>query len=283
MAWTVGSAQIEAELADDLPLMRRPTTWVLLGGLAGAVAVRLVEGSWIGLWLTALGAGFHLVWLGRRGLAAATPPKDGPCFAINSIQQEGPIELVARIVPPKRALLSPLTSSKCVYYNYKVTLLDPDTDQPKETLDGEERLIDFWLKDVTGKIWVESEGIEIDYKKQLSSDLRAYDQMPRAVRERFQKIGFEPFLSPGVRKPVFLDELRLDPGDNVVIRGHVKRRPGGPEPEDQSAMVICKGPGRLTVERWKGPVFIPVPAKGAKRNIGLGVVLALLGLLGLIL
>lgn len=283
MAWTVGSAQIEAQLDEEEPFLQRTDTRLILAGVVAAVLVRFIAGGWWGLWLLFIGAGAWLAWLGWKGYQAAQPPKDGPCFAIRSIKKEGPIELVARIVPPTRALLSPLTSSKCVYYNYQVTMLDPDTNQPKEVVDGGERLIDFWLKDVTGKIWVESEGIDIRYEKQLSADLRTYDQTPRAVRERFQKLRFDPFLTPGQRKPVFLEELRLDPGDNVLIKGYVGRPTGGEAGEkERSAFVIGKGPGTLTVERWNGPVFIPVPAKGANRNLALGAVLAFLGLLGLI-
>lgn len=272
MAWTVGSAQEEAAFEQSTPLLQRTSGRVGLGLLALAVILSLFGQSWA-LWTFGLIAGGYLLYLGWRGYQEAIPPKGGPCFAISTIKKEGPVEIVARIVPPKRALLSPLTSYKCTYFKYKVTLLNEDGGE-KEVLDQGEELSDFWLKDVTGRIWVESAGIDIKMKKQLDADLRTYDQTPRPIRDRFKRLEIEAFESPGVRKPIRIEELRLDPGDNVLVKGEVYRREDG-------ALGIHKGAGTFSVERWEKPTFIPMPARGTKLNLALGATLVVVSALAL--
>jgi hypothetical protein len=219
-----------------------------------------------------------LLVLGARLLAgaaaefrAARPPAGGPCFAIDTLR-EGPVEVVGRVLPPERGLLSPLTSTKCSYYDYAVEVLDEATGQ-RSVVDQGTKLTNFWLKDVTGSILVETEGITIGVPPQLDEDLRQYDQTPRAVGERLQKLNIDPFVSPGVRRAILFRETRLDPGDNMLVRGQAVR-------DAQGGLVIRKGTGSgdsLTVERWTQPTFVPAVPASARRGLWIGVVLALAG------
>ncbi|MFH0945151.1 MAG: hypothetical protein V2A76_08135 [Planctomycetota bacterium] len=267
--WTVASAQHLVGETAHVPFLQRRPVQIRAAGLALAVALVFMGQLWA-IWVWGLVLGLGLVWDGLQGLRAAIPPNQGPCRAINPIRSEGRIEVFGRSVPPKRALFSPLTSSKCAYFHYKVTELG-DKDEPGSVLDEKEKLSNFWLKDNTWKIWMNSEGIEINFKPQLDADLRSYDQMPLAVRERFERIDFDPFLAPGVRKPVKLEELRLDPGDNVLLRGTVRRN-------EEGDLEIAKGTGHLVVARHTGGIFNPVSSPGAKRHVVVGGTIAAISL-----
>lgn len=272
MAWTIGTADESADAAPTRPRLQSPLfligTLGLLVGLSAVIAGVAHAGSGT---LAFLG----LVWIagGVAGHRAARPPKDGPSFSIATLAP-GPVEVVGRVVPPKKALLSPLTSTKCSYYDYKIWLLDDATGE-RTLVDERSMLSDFWLKDITGHIWVESEGIDIAVPAQLDEDLRTYDQTPRAVGERLVKLGVDPFVEPGVRRPILVQETRLDPGDNMLMRGEVVRR-------DDGQLVLRKGSVPLRIERWSRPTFIAVVPTGAKLSLWLGVVALLGGLAGLL-
>jgi len=273
MAWTVGSAQTDAELGAKTPFLERTSTRAFGAGLAVAVVLSFFGQAWA-LWLWGLAVGAGLAFQGWRGMQEAKPPEDGPCFAISTIK-EGPIEVVGRIVPPKRCLLSPLTSTKCCYFDYRVALLD-DEGNETEILDSGNKRCDFWLKDITGKIKVvHSDDLEIDYERQIDTDLRAFDLTPRPIRERFEKLKIHAYDSPGDRVPMWLSELRLDPGDNVIVRGTARRG-------DDGEMWLVSGPDGFKVSRYTGPMFIPKPAEGAKLTLALGAVVGVASLIALL-
>ncbi|HTE06183.1 MAG TPA: GIDE domain-containing protein [Planctomycetota bacterium] len=287
MAWTIGTAEdhgdvaaAEAEIAagrtaarrGPLQRARQIVSWLLLIGFGVAWVAYGVSWAWAPMVLV---AGLNLVLDGLAGYASARPPAGGPAFAIERLR-EGPVEVVGRVVPPKQALLSPLTSTKCSYFAYVIRLLDEATGE-KKILEERSKLCDFWLKDVTGSIWVRSEGIDVRLGKQLDEDLRTYDQTPRAVGEHLRKLGVDPFLAPGVRRAIFLEETRLDPGDNVLVKGAVMRDPDG-------KLVIGKPPGgTLSVERWSKPTFVARPPSSAKRRVISGAVMIVLAVAGLVL
>lgn len=272
MAWTVGTVQDHAESTQARPLHRRPLPVLgLLGVVLGLGAAGLgVDGAG---WASLVWVGALLVIAGVRGHLAARPPKDGPVFAISRLR-EGPVEVVGRIVPPTQALLSPLTGVKCCFYDYEVSLLD-DASGERRPVDQRTQLSDFWLKDVTGSVWVRSEGLEIDMPRQLDEDLRTYDQTPRAVGERLQKLDIDPFVQPGVRRAIFIRETRLDPGDNVLLRAHGSRDVDG-------RLVLGKGPGPFSVERWNRATFVPIVPPEARRCLWAGVACVLAGVIGLL-
>jgi len=267
LAWTIGTTQDSEADAPSQPSAGRGRALLTLGGGA------------LGLLLWALDVPFALgatlVWLGGSslllglaGYRSARPPKDGPLFAIASIK-EGPVEVVGRVVPPKQGLLSPLTSTKCSYFDYKIWLLDEQSGE-KKLVESRDKLTDFWLKDVTGSIWVVAEGLEIDVPKQLDEDLRTYDQTPRAVGERLHKLGVDPFLQPGVRRAIFFEETRLDPGDNMLVRATARR-------DEQGRMVLARGSGAFSIERWTKPTFIAQVPLGARLRVYVGAALVLGG------
>jgi len=269
VAWTIGTTAEQADLA-----ARRPLHPALRLAFVALIVALLLLAAFGRPW--AVPAALLLV--GARLLAgaaaehrAARPPPGGPCFAIASLR-EGPVEVVGRVLPPERGLLSPLTSTKCSYYDYAVELLDESSGQ-RRIVDQGRKLTDFWLKDVTGSILVRTEGIAIDVRPQLDEDLRRYDQTPRAVGERLQKLGIDPFVSPGVRRAILFRETRLDPGDNMLVKGEVAR-------DEQGRLVIRRGAGAdgvLAVERWTRATFVPAVSGSARRNLWLGAAIALTG------
>jgi hypothetical protein len=263
LAWTIGTTQDHAERAPARPGAAWARTAVVLAVLALLVLAGLGGNDWALPAAIAL-AGARLLAVAARAYADARPPAGGPCFAVATLR-EGPAEVVARVLPPERGLLSPLTSTKCSYYDYAVEVLDEATGERKVVDEGR-KLTDFWLKDVTGSLFVESAGIDIRLPRQLDEDLRTYDQTPRAVGERLRKLGIDPFVAPGVRRAILFHETRLDPGDNVLVKGEVVRREDG-------RLVIRKGAGGLSVERWTRPTFVPVVPASAKRNLWLGAIL----------
>ncbi len=244
---------------------------VALFAMLALLALWIAGQAWAPWALLAL-VGLLLLRSGLAGLASARPPANGPLFAIEQLR-EGPVEVVGRVVPPKQGLLSPLTSTKCSYFSYAIRLLDEASGE-KRVLEERSKLCDFWLKDVTGSIWVRSEGIDVRLPKQLDEDLRSYDQTPRAVGEHLRKLGVDPFLAPGVRRAIFLEETRLDPGDNVLVKGHVMRG------EDGKLVIACAPGGTLSVERWSKPTFIARPPSGSRRNVVLGAVMLLAAVAG---
>jgi hypothetical protein len=109
---------------------------------------------------------------------------------------------------------------------------------------------------------------------QLDEDLRTYDQTPRAVGEHLHKLGIDPFLAPGVRRAIFVRETRLDPGDNVLVRGTVAR-------DEDGRSVIRSEPGApFSVERWTGRTFVAKEPTGARLRAAIGLLLALGGAAG---
>jgi hypothetical protein len=263
LAWTIGTTQDHAEHTDA-----RPTgAWLRLAVWVVVVVLLVLAGLGGNDWAlpAALALlGVRLLLLSARAHAEARPPAGGPCFAVATLK-EGPAEVVGRVLPPERGLLSPLTSTKCSYYDYAVELLDETTGERK-VVDEARKLTNFWLKDVTGSLFVESEGIDIRIPRQLDEDLRTYDQTPRAVGERLRKLDIDPFVSPGVRRAIFFHETRLDPGDNVLVKGEVVRKEDG-------RLVLQKGADGLSVERWSRPTFVPAVPASAKRNLWLGALL----------
>jgi hypothetical protein len=272
MGWTIGTTQesqadAPAAAAGGLPW----ATIALLGAVAGVVAHLLGVTGALGaacLWVGAISVGS-----GFSGYRAARPPSGGPLFAIDRIT-EGPVEVVGRVVPPSKALLSPLTSTKCSFFDYKIWLEDEGTGE-RTLVEERRKLTNFWMKDVTGSIWVEAEGIDINVPKQLDEDLRTYDQTPRAVGERLHKLGVDPFISPGVRRAIFFEETRLDPGDNMLVKGVARRGEGG-------QLVIAQGGSEFSVERWTRPTFVAHVSAGARLRLWLGVALLLGGVTSLL-
>jgi hypothetical protein len=263
LAWTIGSRQDHAEQAAGNPA----GAWLRLAVWIGVIVLLVLSGLGGNDWalpaaLLLLGA--RLIAVASRAYSLARPPAGGPCFAVATLK-EGPAEVVGRVLPPERGLLSPLTSTKCSYFDYAVELLDETTGE-RRVVDEGRKLTDFWLKDVTGSLFVDSEGIDIRIPRQLDEDLRTYDQTPRAVGERLRKLDIDPFVSPGVRRAIFFHETRLDPGDNVLVKGEVVRR-------DDGRLVLAKGAGGLSVERWTRPTFVPIVSGSAKRSLWLGVLL----------
>jgi E3 Ubiquitin ligase len=277
LAWTIGTSDDHGDVAAaDAEAGRGKSggglRLVALLAMLALLVLWIAHMPWAPWALLAL-VGVLLLKSGLAGLASARPPADGPTFAIERLR-EGPVEVVGRVVPPKQALLSPLTSTKCSYFAYVIRLLDESTGE-KKVLEERSKLCDFWLKDVTGSIWVRSEGIDVRLPKQLDEDLRTYDQTPRAVGEHLHKLGVDLFLAPGVRRAIFLEETRLDPGDNVLVKGTVMRDADG-------KLILAKPPGgTLTVERWSKPTFIARPPSGSKRNAIAGAVMLLAAVAGL--
>jgi hypothetical protein len=279
LAWTIGTTAEQADLGagrPSSPALRLAFAVTLLA-IAALCVLALLGHAWA-LPTALLLLGLRLLAGAAIGYRAARPPAGGPCFAIATLR-EGPVEVVGRVLPPERGLLSPLTSTKCSFYDYAVELLDETTGQRK-VVDQGTKLTNFWLKDVTGSVLVETEGITIAVKPQLDEDLRRYDQTPRAVGERLQKLEIDPFLSPGVRRAIFFRETRLDPGDNMLVRGHAVR-------DAQGQLVIRRaagggaggaaGAGGFTVERWTKPTFVPAVPAAARRNLWIGAGLLLIG------
>lgn len=269
MAWTIGTT------ADQADLTARRANPALRLAIAAAIAVLIILAVLGHRW--ALPAALMLLGARMAAVAAAEyraarPPKGGPCFAIASLR-EGPVEVVGRVLPPERGLLSPLTSTKCSFFDYVVEVLDEATGQ-RQVVDQGRKLTDFWLKDVTGSILVQTEGIEINVRPQLDEDLRRYDQTPRAVGERLQKLSIDPFVSPGVRRAILFRETRLDPGDNMLVRGVAVR-------DEQGRLVIRKGAGTaagaLTVERWTQATFVAAVPAWAWRNLWVGGAFVMVG------
>jgi hypothetical protein len=260
LAWTIGTTQDHAERAAARPASAWLRLAVWLGVLLLLVLAGLGGNDWALPAALAL-LGVRLLALSLRAHAEARPPAGGPCFAVATLKP-GPAEVVGRVLPPERGLLSPLTSTKCSYYDYAVEVLDEASGE-RRVVDEGHKLTDFWLKDVTGSLFVESAGIDIRIPRQLDEDLRTYDQTPRAVGERLRKLDIDPFVSPGVRRAIFFHETRLDPGDNVLVKGEVVRREDG-------RLVVTRGAGGLSVERWSRPTFVPGVPASAKRNLWLG-------------
>ncbi|MGQ0552762.1 MAG: hypothetical protein ACT4PU_06035 [Planctomycetota bacterium] len=288
MAWTIGTAEDHADVAANpaLPRTLRLAFLFAFAGLLGLAAFG-TNVTWAlpaALFLLAA----RLLGTAALGFVRARPPQGGPCFALARLEP-GPVLAVGRVLPPERGLLSPLTSTKCSFYDYAVELLDESTGQ-RRVVDEGRKLTDFWLKDVTGSVWVESAGIDIRIPRQLDEDLRRYDQTPRAVGERLQKLEINPFLSPGVRRPIFFHETRLDPGDNVLVRGEavrdasgriVIRRPRTSDPGAAPERVESGQTGHsdaFTVERWTRATFVPIVPSWARRNLWLGAAAAAAGL-----
>jgi hypothetical protein len=270
VAWTIGSAFEEGEA---LARPQRHGSGALLLLVAAVLAAAVVGGPVFGACLLALLAGAALLDAGLAGLRAARAPTSGPCFEIARLA-EGPVEVVGRVVPPKQALLSPLSSTKCSYYSYAIHVLDED---------GERRLVqertkrcEFLLKDVTGSILVHGDDLDVRLAPQLDEDLRTYDQTPRAVGEHLHKLGIDPFLEPGVRRAIFIRETRLDPGDNVLVRGTVTR-------DEEGRRVIRFEPGApFSVERWTGRTFVAKKPTAARFRAAAGLLLALGGAAGVL-
>lgn len=271
MVWTIGTTQDHAEIATVSRLAAAARLAALLALLGLAVAWGLGQ-TWAP-WALLLVIGLRLLVPALAAVRAARPPADGPCFAVATLR-EGPAQIVARAVPPEHALLSMLSSTKCAYFDYEVTVLDEATGERK-VVDAAHKESDFWLKDVTGSLLVRSAGIVIDYPPQIDEDLRTHDQTPRAVGERLHKLGIDPFVSPGVRRAILLRETRLDPGDNVLVHGTVVRGEGG------RLELHAGADGRLLVQRWSRPTFVPAVPSWARRNLWLGALALLAGALGL--
>lgn len=269
MGWTIGSASEHGEALGPRGAAPARGALLVLGAAAlvaaGTLAPRALPSVLCGV------AGAALLLTAIERLRAARPPRDGPAFAIAGLR-DGPVEVVGRVVPPKQALLSPLTTTKCSHFAFAIHVLEPG---------GERRLVeerakrcDFWLKDVTGSVLVRGEGLDVRMPPQLDEDLRTHDQTPRAVGERLQKLGIEPFVSPGVRRAIFVRETRLDPGDNVLVRGTLFCDADGER-------VIGPAPGApFSVERWTRPTFVPRPARGARARAALGLALLVGGAAG---
>lgn len=280
MAWTIGTT---AEHADTTA--QRPRSALLrilfIAAMLTLAVLALLGHSWAAATMLLL-AGTHFLGVAAAGFRAARPPADGPCFAIASLR-EGPAEVVGRVLPPERGLLSPLTSTKCSFYDYCVEVLDERTGERK-VVDQGTKLTNFWLKDVTGSILVETEGIDIRVKPQLDEDLRKYDQTPRAVGERLQKLEIDPFVTPGVRRAILFRETRLDPGDNMLVKGHVTRADDGtlvirraPAPVPAPASASAPTAGSLSVERWSSATFVPAVPASARRALWIGALLLVAG------
>jgi hypothetical protein len=267
LAWTIGTT---ADQADVAPRRTNPRLRRAVAVALAALVVLSIFGQRWALPAALLLLGARLLLGAAAEYRAARPPKGGPCFAIDTLR-EGPVEVVGRVLPPERGLLSPLTSTKCSYYDYVVEVLDEASGE-RRVVDQGTKLTDFWLKDVTGSVKVETEGIEIKVRPQLDEDLRRYDQTPRAVGERLQKLAIDPFVSPGVRRAILFRETRLDPGDNMLVRGTAVRGADG------QLVVRKSGPaGALSVERWTQATFVPTVPASAHRNLWIGAALMLVG------
>src|SRR5688572_6585234 len=141
VAWTIGTT---ADQADQTARRDNPALRLAITVLIVALVVLSIFGQPWAL-SAALGLlGARLLLGAAAEFRAARPPAGGPSFAIATLR-EGPVEVVGRVLPPERGLLSPLTSTKCSYYDYVVEVLDEASGE-RRVVDQGTKLTDFWLK-----------------------------------------------------------------------------------------------------------------------------------------
>ena len=112
--------------------------------------------------LTIIGAG--IFWYGFNRMHKYQLIQDIPTSKIRSMAI-GLVEINGKIVPDK-SLTSPFSHTKCAYYKYIIKEYrrhrsGKQTTYSWDTITSGEKRIPFWVKDETGKVYVNPEGAEL--------------------------------------------------------------------------------------------------------------------------
>ncbi len=210
----------------------------------------------------------------------------------------GFVEVGGRVVPV-HTVRSPLAGLKCVYCAWTIDRYTSDVDSGYrwDTIDGDEIVMPFFVKDATGRIHMQPIGAKFDISASVTwHHPKKYSTHYDAVRGIFLlwKEGRSPRVDPakiGVRRErSALDEgspepgdLRyreflLEPGDHVYVAGTVvpaKSAPGGRE--------IRRGDSERTfiISRFNEK-FMKETLKDYTLFLGLGIFMMIVGTLGLV-
>ncbi|MBW2964797.1 E3 ubiquitin ligase family protein [Candidatus Woesearchaeota archaeon] len=177
--------------------------------------------------LIGLGLGIFLFFKGFSWFRMKRMIENIPTSKVRSIAM-GLVELFGEVTltSPETVLKSPLTNSKCVYYNY---CIQEERGSGKNrhwvTIKSGTNKVHFYLKDNTGKVLVDPDGAQIDIPADFKFQSSWGKDPPESVKGFLKRnnLSFETFL--GMNKNMKYTEWFIAPKDKLYILGHAGDNP----------------------------------------------------------
>lgn len=184
-------------------------------------------------------------WLKQKKLIENTPTSKIRSLAM------GLVEIFGKVISEKNKLLtSPLTNHDCVYYNY---LIEEKRGSGKSshwaTIKKEEKGINFYLMDETGKVLVDPTGAKIDIPQDFFFSSHLGKDPPESIRQFLKKnnLSFETFL--GINKTMRYTEYFIAPNDKLYIMGAAGDNPFVEEATAQ------QGVEDIMIQKERGKIY----------------------------
>lgn len=252
----VGIAGLTAAIGGFLLAVRNG-----LGLVENTTVVAVAGGAYL-LGLTLVGLGVGSVPTYRR-LGSAFGPDPGDARP-GRVAVGGRIELTDE--PSDTPFEAPFSGAQAVCLDARVTERSKYERQGKDLLVEDRRTVPFELQGVTGRVRVDPEGAELRLDLDLQTAV-APEAVPDDVAAYLSENGVTP--RPDRRSRTFI-ERRLEPGDSATVVGDARRENGRLVVTDP---VVEDGSLEATVAAYRSAIV---------RGVGIGALLAVVGLAGLI-
>jgi len=181
-------------------------------------------------------------WLGQKKLIEGTPTSKARSIAM------GPVEVYGQVEPvPGILLKSPVTNKDCVYYRFTIE----EYRRGKKSshwvvIKAGQKAVEFFLKDETGKVLIDSNGAEVDIPSDYQIQSRGFlpKDLPASAQNFLNANGISQKDFLGFNKELRLTEYIIVPTDWLYIMGNAGDNPyveEGESAQSSADIMIQKG------------------------------------------